>query len=197
MSESFDNEELMPTTTAGYKPGEKKTIQELTALDAEDESLRKWKENLGLGKAPVSATDDPRKVIVLQLALEVEGRPDVVLDLSTPDAITKAKNEVITIKEGIEYRLKVKFRVQHEVISGLKFLQVVKRKGITVDKTEEMIGSYGPSTEVYEKKFLAEQAPSGLLTRGRYNAKSKFIDDDKLTHMEWAWSFEIKKEWDN
>lgn len=35
--------------------------------------------------------------------------------------------------------MKVRFRVQHEVISGLRYLQLVKRKGIKVDKSEEMM----------------------------------------------------------
>lgn len=48
--------------------------------------------------------------------------------------------------------MKVKFIIQHDLVCGLKYLQVVKRKGITVDKTEEMIGSYGPAGEPYEKK---------------------------------------------
>jgi hypothetical protein len=29
--------------------------------------------------------------------------------------------------------------VQHEVLSGLKYVQVVKRKGITVGKDQEML----------------------------------------------------------
>jgi hypothetical protein len=40
-----------------------------------------------------------------------------------------------------------------------------------VDKTEEMIGSYGPNAEAYEKKFQVEEAPSGMLARGHYDAK--------------------------
>lgn len=43
-----------------------------------------------------------------------------------------------------------------------------------VDKTEEMIGSYGPATDAYEKKFQLEEAPSGLLARGHYDAKVKY-----------------------
>jgi RHO protein GDP dissociation inhibitor len=35
--------------SAGYKLGEKKTAEELAALDAEDESLAKWKASLGIG----------------------------------------------------------------------------------------------------------------------------------------------------
>lgn len=38
-----------------------------------DESLRKWKESLGL-KAGATASSDPRKVVVLSLAMEVAGR---------------------------------------------------------------------------------------------------------------------------
>lgn len=43
-----DDDDLAPTQTAGYKPGEKKTLEEYRNLDAQDESLNKWKESLGL-----------------------------------------------------------------------------------------------------------------------------------------------------
>ncbi|KAI7899382.1 uncharacterized protein BX663DRAFT_532872 [Cokeromyces recurvatus] len=164
-------DDLLPTQTTGYKPGEKKSLQEYQKLDAQDESLNKWKESLGLNKAAIQSgpVDDPRRVVVEYIALEVEGRPDVRVDLSTP--------------------------FQHDVVSGLKYLQVVKRKGVRVDKTEEMIGSYGPSAEPYEKKFQMEEAPSGFFVRDHYEAKSKFVDDDGVTHMEWTWSFDIKKDW--
>ena len=109
--EEIKDEELAPTQTAGYKPGEKKTLEELAKLDAQDgmlftpclisssfpaltlspsslnllaESLKKWKESLGVGKAPVPAGGDARKVIVQALAMEVTGRSDVSIDLSTP-----------------------------------------------------------------------------------------------------------------
>ncbi|KND02535.1 uncharacterized protein SPPG_02993 [Spizellomyces punctatus DAOM BR117] len=190
------SEDLAPTQTAGYKPPEKKTVAELAQLDAQDESLRKWKESLGLKTEAAGPVDDPRKVVVLSLGMESPGRPDVSVDLSTADAIAKLKDQQMTIKEGVEYRLKVKFKVQHDVVSGLKYLHVVKRKGIRVDKMEEMLGSYGPAAEPYEKKFLTEEAPSGMLARGHYEVKSKFVDDDGTSHLEWSWSFDIKKEWD-
>jgi Rho GDP-dissociation inhibitor len=34
-----------------------------------------------------------------------------------------------------------KFKVQHEVLSGLQYVQIVKRKGIRVSKDQEMIVS--------------------------------------------------------
>ncbi|KAI9297226.1 E set domain-containing protein, partial [Neoconidiobolus thromboides FSU 785] len=187
----------MPTETEGYKVGEKKTIEELQNLDAEDESLAKWKASLGLAAAGSAASpaDDPRKVVVLQLAMEVEGRPDVLMDLSSPASIQRVKETPITIKEGIDYRMKIKFKVQHEVISGLRYIQVVKKLGIPVDRMEEMLGSYGPNAEAYEKTFPTEQAPSGFLYRSTYAVKSRFIDDDKNVHLEWEWQFKIEKDW--
>ncbi len=41
--------------------------------------------------------------------------------------------------------MKAKFVVQHDVLSGLKYLQVVKRKGIRVSKAQEMIVSQSKS----------------------------------------------------
>ena len=40
-----------------------------------------------------------------------------------------------------------------------------------------------------------ETAPSGMLGRGHYTAVSKFVDDDKQTHLQFTWSFDIKKDW--
>lgn len=40
-----------------------------------------------------------------------------------------------------------------------------------------------------------EEAPSGILVRGHYDALSKFVDDDGHSHLEFDWSFDITKEW--
>ena len=53
------------------------------------------------------------------------------------------------------------------------------------------------------KKYIAnvpflvepETAPTGMITRGHYNAVSKFVDDDNQTHLKFEWSFDIKKDW--
>ena len=73
--------------------------------------------------------------------MEVEGRPDITIDLTTPGALEALKSKPFTIKEGAQFRMKANFKVQHDVLSGLKYLQVVKRKGIRVGKDEEMIVS--------------------------------------------------------
>lgn len=79
------------------------------------------------------------QVVILELALLIRDRPDVVIDLSAPGAVENLQKQPFTIKEGCNYRMKVKFRVQHEVISGLWYLQKVSRKKITVENTKEMM----------------------------------------------------------
>jgi len=200
---SHADDELKPSTTEGYKVGEKKSVDEYKKLDAEDESLNRWKQSLGIGAGSTGGSlgkpGDGRKVVILQLSLLITGRPDVVINLDSPGALESLSQNPFTIKEGAEYRMRVRFRVQHEVISGLRYLQLVKRKGIKVDKSEEMMGSYPPNvseTPYYEKTFADEEAPSGMLYRGSYNALSKFMDDDQNNHLEFSWSFDIKKSWD-
>lgn len=64
-----------------------------------------------------------------------------------------------------------------------------------VDKTDYMVGSYGPRAEEYEFLTPLEEAPKGMLARGTYNIRSKFTDDDKTDHLSWEWNLTIKKEW--
>jgi Rho GDP-dissociation inhibitor len=55
---------------------------------------------------------------------------------------------------------------------------------------EEMLGSYAPG-KTNEKKFPLEEAPSGMLARGKYDARSKFTDDDGHSYLDFSWSFEV------
>lgn len=115
----------------------------------------RWKASLGLNAGePIGKPGDPNCVIK-SLSLIVDGRSDVTIDLSTPGAVNTLKEKPFTIKEGAKFHIKVVFQVNNNILSGLKYLQVVKRKGIRVSKDEEMLGSFAPSTTekpVYEKE---------------------------------------------
>ncbi|CRG84318.1 Rho GDP-dissociation inhibitor [Talaromyces islandicus] len=195
------DDELATSQTEGFKVGEKKTIEEYKNLDQNDESLNRWKASLGLNTGdPIGDPNDPRKCIIKSLAIEAPGRADITLDLTGADALESLKDKPFTIKEGAKFYTKVEFAVNHDVLSGLKYVHVVKRKGITVTKDEEMLGSYAPSTTdkpTYTKRFHEEEAPSGMLARGSYSVRSRFIDDDKQVHLEFQWSFNIAKDWAN
>ncbi|KIX92377.1 uncharacterized protein Z520_11851 [Fonsecaea multimorphosa CBS 102226] len=192
-------DDLQAEHTPGFKVGEKKTLEEYQKLDADDEAMKRYKESLGLGGGTqIGDPNDPRTCIIKSLALEVEGRPDIIIDLTQPGALETLNKHPFTIKEGSKYRMKAVFTVHHEVLSGLKYIQVVKRKGIRVSKDQEMIGSFAPNTTntpTYTKVFAEEEAPSGMLARGHYEASTRFADDDNRTHLEFDWSFDIAKDW--
>jgi hypothetical protein len=87
----------------------------------------------------LSDPNDPRVCIILSLTMDSPGRPPVTIDLSTKGAEKTLKEKPFQIKEGAKFTMSAKFKVQHEVLSGLQYVQVVKRKGIRVGKDQEMI----------------------------------------------------------
>ncbi|KAJ2324120.1 rho GDP dissociation inhibitor, partial [Coemansia sp. RSA 2673] len=94
------------------------------------------------------------------------------MDVSDANAIEELSKRTVVIKEGADYTFKIEFVVQREVVSGLKFLQRLKRSLVTVERTEDMCGSFGPKYETQEIRFPAAVAPSGMMARGTYNIKS-------------------------
>lgn len=193
-----------------------KTIEELLRLDDDDESLRKYKEAL-LGshvEKIIVDPNNPKDVIVKRLALVVADRPDMILELDGD--LSQLKKQTFSIKEGIQYKIRIEFYVQREIVHGLKYVQRTSRLGLPVDKMTHMIGSFPPKTEIqsfttnYEEarndetqklnKILREnlcytQAPTGMLARGEYSVVSLFTDDDLSQHLKWEWSLKVEKEW--
>ncbi|KAK8854709.1 hypothetical protein IAR55_003448 [Kwoniella newhampshirensis] len=189
-------DDLAPTQTEGYKVGQSKTVAELAALDQEDESLQRWKQSLGLAATAKSGL--PKKVVLKTLFLSSPTlSKEISIDLTqSPEALAKLKKDLITIKEGVEYSVGITFVVENEIVSGLKYLQVVKRSGMKVDKTEAMLGSYGPQETPYTKIFASEESPSGMLARsGSYVVRSRVIDDDQHVWLDFEWGFKLAKEW--
>lgn len=58
-----------------------------------------------------------------------------------------------------------------------------------------MVGSYPPKKEIQSYTTPSEDAPAGMIARGSYIVSSLFTDDDKHEHLNWEWSFDIKKDW--
>jgi hypothetical protein len=116
----------------------KLTFDKMT--DAGDESLQRYKQSLGLGTGKdLSDPNDPRVCIILSLTMESPGRPPVKIDLKDAGSELTLKNHPFTIKEGAKFTMVAEFKVQHEILSGLHYVQIVKRKGIRVGKDSEMI----------------------------------------------------------
>jgi Rho GDP-dissociation inhibitor len=93
------------------------------------------------------------------------------------------------------YATPLKYVNMHSKLSDEKELGVhcsleSESNMILVDRMEEMLGSYAPGQN-NEKKFPLEEAPSGMLARGKYEARSKFTDDDGHSYLDFDWSFEV------
>ncbi|EKM80187.1 hypothetical protein AGABI1DRAFT_113389 [Agaricus bisporus var. burnettii JB137-S8] len=190
--------ELKPTATPGYNPGGSKSPEELAALDQEDESLARWKASLGIVPG-TSATPAGPKLHVLTLELASSTLPSgktISMDINNPQEMAAIKKNPIVIKEGVEYNVRMNFRVSGSIIPGVRYIQLVKRSGIKVDKFEKMLGSYGPRDEQYTVDFEPDDSPSGIIARtGTYNVVSRVVDDDGEIHANWEWQFKIGKEW--
>ncbi|KAG2409606.1 Rho GDP-dissociation inhibitor [Vigna angularis] len=156
--------------------GPRFSLKEQIEKDKDDESLRKWKEQL-LGSIDVSA---------------VGGRPELILPIPfTSDA----KKSIFILKEGSQYRLKFSFTVSNNIVSGLKYTNVVWKTGVRVDNTKKMLGTYSPRQEPYTYELEEETTPSGLFARGTYSARTKFVDDDRKCYLDTNYYFEIQKSW--
>ena len=128
--EKVDDNEEEPEMTQGYTVPDKVGVDDLMKKDADDEALQKYKAALiGNAKDKIIDEKDKRLIFFDQLVIEPTGgdkKQPIVLDPSK----CKADEVAFTLKEKATYRVVIKFRVQREIISGLKRFMVIKKKGI-------------------------------------------------------------------
>ena len=67
--------------------------------------------------------------------------------MRSPGVLEALNAKPFTIKEGATFRMKAQFKVQHEILAGLKYLQKVTRMGVSDKLQEMMVGTYALSTE--------------------------------------------------
>lgn len=196
-----------PETDPNYRVAAKASVNEIMSKDADDVELAKYKARLlGLpdpgsaaGSSALGGSDKAsgRHVTVLELRLHFEGRDSpLVISLGNEGGENAADpNIVYILKEGQEYRMELIFRVEDEIVLGLKFLRSVYRRGIRVDKEQVMVGSYPPKSELVTFKFPIDTVPSGMLARGKYQARIQMVDDDGTLHHKCSYYFKIAKNW--
>ncbi|MED6157094.1 Rab GDP dissociation inhibitor alpha [Stylosanthes scabra] len=178
---------------ANIELGPQCTLKQQLEKDKDDESLRRWKEQL-LGSVDMNSVGETLEpdVKILSLAIKVDGRPDIVLPIP---ATGNPNGSWFTLKEGSRYRLMFTFKVSHNIVSGLKYTNNVWKTGLKVDSTKEMIGTFSPQAEPYTHEMPEETTPSGIFARGSYSAKTKFVDDDKKSYLDITYTFDIRKDW--
>lgn len=199
MAERSGAHDLETEDASGYKVPEKVDIKTLASKDADDESLRRWKAQL-LAGTDLAKVGGAKRVVISELRVICENRPkgDIVYKL-TPETLNTMKENPFILKESSNYKIAIQFVVEGDILMGLKHINCVYKKGIRIFKDTEMVGSFGPRAEPYSISFPHqgwEQAPSGILGRGNYTAKSRYCDDDDTTYLEFEYGFEIRKEWE-
>lgn len=86
-------------------------------------------------------SSDKRNLTPSAIVLEIEGRENIVLDISTPDSRKKLSEHPVKIKEGATYSIKIVFRVRFNVVTGLKYLEERRRQGVLFEKSDTFMVS--------------------------------------------------------
>ncbi|XP_047082401.1 rho GDP-dissociation inhibitor 1-like [Lolium rigidum] len=169
------------------------SIKDQLEKDKDDESLRRWKEQL-LGSVDLNSVGETLEpdVKIMSLSIQSPGRPDIVLPLPVEP---NAKGVWFTLKEGSMYKLKFTFSVSNNIVSGLRYTNRVWKTGIKVDSTKEMLGTFSPQPEEYTYVTPEETTPSGMFARGSYSARTKFLDDDRKCYLQIDYTFDIRRDW--
>ncbi|KAF3451819.1 hypothetical protein FNV43_RR07915 [Rhamnella rubrinervis] len=173
--------------------GPQYTLKEHIEKDKDDESLRRWKEQL-LGSVDINSVGEilEPEVKILRLAIKSPGRPDILL---TVPENGNPKGTWFTLKEGSRYSLVFSFQVSNNIVSGLKYTNTVWKTGVKVDSTKEMFGTFSPQPEPYTHEVPEDTTPSGIFARGSYSARTKFVDDDNKCYLEINYTFDIRRDW--
>ena len=190
VAKQFSNEDNPDSTD--YKVPKKVDLDTIVKTDADDEALVKYKQTL-LGELKDVNDEGGNNLLFKAMHFMPIGRDAISLDMAKTN-MEDLKKSPILVKEGCKYQIQIDFKVQREIVSGLRYRQSSYRKGIRVENSTIMMGSYGPKN-LHTFRTKEDTSPSGLMARGTYSVKSKFVDDDGNTVLEWEWVFEIKKEW--
>ncbi|XP_061338728.1 rho GDP-dissociation inhibitor 1-like [Gastrolobium bilobum] len=169
------------------------SLKEQLEKDRDDESLRKWKEQL-LGSVDISTVGESKdpEVKILSLTITSPDRPDLTLPIPFNN---DPKKSLFILKEGSQCRMKFTFTVSNNIVSGLKYTNIVWKTGVRVDSRKRMLGTFSPQQEPYTYDLEEETTPSGMFVRGTYAARTKFVDDDKRCYLDVSYYFEIQKNW--
>ncbi|XP_045045608.1 rho GDP-dissociation inhibitor 3 isoform X3 [Desmodus rotundus] len=146
-------DEVLDEAVPGYRAPGRKSLLEIQQLDPDDESLAKYKRAL-LGSLPLAVDPSLPNVQVTRLTLMSEQAPGpMTMDLT--GELAALKHQVFVLKEGVDYKVKITFKVNKEIVSGLKCLHHTYRRGLRGHTT-----SPGSGASTSAKTGRAERPPS-------------------------------------
>lgn len=134
--------------------------------------------------------------MIQEFAFEFEDKTQKtqILKLGSKADQATAKDTPINIKQGSKYRFKVQFSVNGEIVALLKFINTVKTS-LSNQTSELVLGSYGPgATHTFTfPRHGWNEAPSGMMYRGKYKCQMQFVDGDGKCHLDVPYALNITK----
>lgn len=76
--------------------------------------------------------------------------------LDSSEGLARLAAEGISMPEGSRFKFQISFRVQHEIIAGIKFVHTIgsaRTRLLGSERDELMIGSYPPSSLPHKFEF--------------------------------------------
>ncbi|PKU87969.1 Rho GDP-dissociation inhibitor 1 [Dendrobium catenatum] len=135
---------------------------------------------------------DP-KVTIQSLTIITSDRPGLVIPIPFDPNV---RSYEFTLKKGIQYQLKLSFTVSNNIVSGLRYMNTVRKiPGFILESTTVMLGTFSPQNEPYTYKLEEDTTPSGLFSLGEYFVEIKFVDDDNKCYLEIEYDFQITQDW--
>ena len=100
------------------------------------------------------------------------------------------------MKQSTPFHMRITFKVHNDIVYGMKFCNIVKKMGIVAEKSEQVIGSFAPTTDPHVFDLEEDETPEGWFKRGDYNGKALLADADGNIHWQFEYPFKITKDWE-
>ena len=99
------------------------------------------------------------------------------------------------LKEGTVYFMRVTFKVNNDIIYGLKLSNVVRKYSFKVLQIEEHLGTFAPTIDPHSVDLPEEVAPKGFFGRGKYSGKIILVDMTGIVHFQLVYTCTISSNW--
>ena len=120
---------------------------------------------------------------------------DFATDLTSEASIAALKKTGVSIKEGSEYKFRITFRVNGEILDCLVYTVSLSKMGISMENDVEVLGSYAPQSEPHVVEYPKNgwyEAPMGFMMRSTYTAHCKFTNrDGSEVYLDYAYPIKI------
>jgi len=164
-----------------------------------DPALRQYLISLGIDPNYVPPENDERRVVIQEFSIIFSDHDQpITLRLENAEDVAGAKDHPFIVKEGCHFKVRVIFKVQHDVLLGFQIHNTISKGGVKIAKDKEMLGTYPPKNDAQTCDVPRNgwnEAPKGILGRGEYKSKMRFMDDDGACHLEFDYILKIAKNW--